>query len=150
MARTSKNLSKKNFKILHKIWYMILQDYISARIWIRSSKISLRSCQDLGYTFLQGFAKFLTISWQASNFNKLSNKAHFFVLFWPFLLSLQICKIDIYIYIYICVCVCVCVCVDKKLKKHMIYLKAQIFLFFSEAVSMWNQSANKNKDNSAA
>ena len=34
-------------------------------------------------------------------------------------------------------------------KTHMIYLKAQIFLFFSEALSMWNQIANKNTDTSA-
>ena len=32
-------------------------------------------------------------------------------------------------------------------KKHIIYLKAQIFL--SEALSMWNQITNKNTDNSA-
>ena len=36
---------------------------------------------------------------------------------------------------------------DKK--AHMIYLKAQIFLFFSEALSMWNQITNKNTDNAA-
>ena len=33
-------------------------------------------------------------------------------------------------------------------KKHMIYLKAQIFFSFSEALSMWNPIANKYRDNS--
>ena len=31
---------------------------------------------------------------------------------------------------------------------HIIYLKSKIFLFFSGALSMWNQIANKNTDNS--
>ena len=34
-------------------------------------------------------------------------------------------------------------------QKHIVYLKAQIFLFFSEDLSMWNQITNKNTDNSA-
>ena len=29
-------------------------------------------------------------------------------------------------------------------KKHIIYLKSQILLFFSEALSMWNKITNKN------
>ena len=33
-------------------------------------------------------------------------------------------------------------------KKNIIYLKVKIFLFFSEALSMWNQITNKNADNS--
>ena len=36
-----------------------------------------------------------------------------------------------------------------KQKKHIIYLKAQIFLFFSEALLMWHQITNKNTDYSA-
>ena len=35
---------------------------------------------------------------------------------------------------------------DKK--THIIYLKPQIFLFFSEALSMGNQISNENTDNS--
>ena len=31
-------------------------------------------------------------------------------------------------------------------KKHIIYLKPQIFIFFSEALSMCNQITNKNTD----
>ena len=34
-------------------------------------------------------------------------------------------------------------------KKSIIYLKVQIFLFFSESLSMWNQIPNKNTDKSA-
>ena len=34
-------------------------------------------------------------------------------------------------------------------KKKTIYLKLQIFIFFSEVLSMWNQIANKNTDNPA-
>ena len=34
-------------------------------------------------------------------------------------------------------------------KKHTIYLKPQIFIFFSEALSMCNQITNENRDNSA-
>ena len=38
-------------------------------------------------------------------------------------------------------------CMDKK--THIIYLKPQIFIFFSEALSMCNQITNENTDNSA-
>ena len=34
-------------------------------------------------------------------------------------------------------------------QKNIIYLKPQIFLFFSEALSMWNQITNENTDDSA-
>ena len=30
---------------------------------------------------------------------------------------------------------------------HIIYLKSEIFLFFSEVLSMWNKITNKNTDN---
>ena len=36
---------------------------------------------------------------------------------------------------------------DKK-NTHIIDLKSQIFLFFLETLSMWNQITNKNTDNS--
>ena len=39
---------------------------------------------------------------------------------------------------------------DKKTHiTHIIYLKAQVFLYFSEALSMYNQITNENTDNSA-
>ena len=34
-------------------------------------------------------------------------------------------------------------------KIRIIYLKPQIFVFCSEALSMWNQITNENTDNSA-
>ena len=52
------------------------------------------------------------------------------------------CIYNIYIYIYICLYISKCLptfnVLRKKYveKKHMIYLKAQIFLFFLEALSM--------------
>ena len=33
-------------------------------------------------------------------------------------------------------------------KTHAIYLKAQMFTFSSEALSMWNQTTSRNTDNS--
>ena len=35
------------------------------------------------------------------------------------------------------------------IKKHMIYVKVPIFLFYSEVLSMWNQITNKNSNKSA-
>ena len=34
-------------------------------------------------------------------------------------------------------------------KKQIIYLKPQTFIFFSEALSMWNQITNENTEDSA-
>ena len=83
----------------------------------------------------------------------------------PYISTLH--NIYIYIYIYVCVFVCVCVCVYmhiyvnyiyyiyiyiylyiyiyiymKKKTKRTIYLKWQILLFFSEALSMWKSIIN--------
>ena len=55
----------------------------------------------------------------------------------------------IYIYIYIKQMPTLIVCTKiYGQNKHTIYLKAQIFIFFSEALSMWKQITNKNADNS--
>ena len=42
--------------------------------------------------------------------------------------------IYIYIYVYVYIYICIYIYIDKK--THIIYLKSQIFLFFSEALSM--------------
>ena len=59
------------------------------------------------------------------------------VLMWKrLLLSLYIYILYIYIYIY-------------ELKKAQNLFKLQIFLFFSETLSMYNKITNENTDNSA-
>ena len=61
------------------------------------------------------------------------------VLMWKrLLLSLYIYILYIYIYIYI-----------YELKKAQNLFKLQIFLFFSETLSMYNKITNENTDNSA-
>ena len=65
--------------------------------------------------------------------------------------------IYIHVYIYMCVCecvcvcvyVCVCVCVSVNKKNTQNLFKLQIFLFLSEALSMYKKITNENTDNSA-
>ena len=59
----------------------------------------------------------------------------------------------IYIYVCVsvcvCVCVCLCVCVSVNKKNTQNLFKLQIFLFLSEALSMYKKITNENTDNSA-
>ena len=59
--------------------------------------------------------------------------------------------IYIYVCVSVCVCVyvCVCVCVSVNKKNTQNLFKLQIFLFLSEALSMYKKITNENTDNSA-
>ena len=55
--------------------------------------------------------------------------------------------VSVCVCVYVCVCVCVCVSVNKKNTQNL--FKLQIFLFLSEALSMYKKITNENTDNSA-
>ena len=74
--------------------------------------------------------------------------------------DIYIYMIYIYIYIHMYICTYIHIYIFKQMpifyvllkymiKKHMIYVKVPIFLFYSEVLSMWNQITNKNSNKSA-